>query len=85
MKSKGNNRGEILLYKNRVEVRLDKDTVWLTQKQIAQLFDTQRPAITKHLSNIFKNKELQKDSVCSILEHTARDGKAYNTKYYNLL
>jgi prophage maintenance system killer protein len=43
-----------------------------------------RPAITKHLSNIFKNKELKKDSVCSILEHTASDGKIYRTKYYNL-
>jgi prophage maintenance system killer protein len=63
---------------------LVEDTVWLTQKQIAQLFGTQRPAITKHLSNIFKNKELKKDSVCSILEHTASDGKIYRTKYYNL-
>jgi hypothetical protein len=51
---------------------------------IAQLFDVQRPAITKHLKNIFENHELEENSVSSILEHTATDGKQYNTKYYNL-
>ena len=71
---------------NNVELRvnLDKDTVWLTQKQIAQIFETQRPAITKHLNNIFKSKELNENSVSSILEHTAEDGKKYKTKFYNL-
>jgi prophage maintenance system killer protein len=48
------------------------------------LFGTKRPAITKHLSNIFKSKELQEKSVCSILEHTAADGKVYKTRFYNL-
>ena len=52
MSSKKNNKGEILLYKNKIEVKLVEDTVWLTQKQIAQLFGTQRPAITKHLSSL---------------------------------
>ncbi|HAZ10347.1 MAG TPA: hypothetical protein DCY56_04500 [Candidatus Omnitrophica bacterium] len=71
-----NPKGEIILYtakdgKVTVEVNLQRETVWLTQKQIAQLFGIQRPAITKHLHNIFKSKELQEDSVCSILEHTA--------------
>ena len=84
MKSKKESKGQVILYKNRVEVRLDKKTVWLTQAQIAELFGTQRPAITKHLSNIFKYKELQNKSVCSILEHTAADGKKYKTKFYNL-
>jgi len=65
-------------------VRLEKETVWLTQKQIAILFDTQRPAITKHLNNIFKSGELNKNSVSSILEHTAADGKTYKTQFYNL-
>ena len=65
-------------------VRVDQDTVWLMQKQIARLFATQRPAITKHLGNIFKEGELVQKSVCSILEHTAPDGKVYRTKYYNL-
>lgn len=76
--------GQIVLYKNRLEVRLEQDTVWLRQEQIAKLFGTQRPAITKHLSNIFKTKELEESSVCSILEHTASDGKTYKTKFYNL-
>ena len=69
-----------------LEVRLDKEreTVWLTQQQIADLFGTKRPAITKHLSNIFKSGELDQDSVSSILEHTASDGKIYKTQFYNL-
>jgi len=65
-------------------VKLERETLWLTQKQIAVLFDTQRPAITKHLGNIFKSRELKENSVCSILEHTAEDGKVYKTKFYNL-
>lgn len=76
--------GKIVLYKNKLEVRLEQDTVWLRQEQIAELFGTQRPAITKHLSNIFKNRELKESSVCSILERTASDGKVYKTKFYNL-
>ncbi len=82
-------KGEIIIYQAKdktiqLEVKLERETVWLTQKQIAQLFGTQRPAITKHLNNIFRSKELQEDLVCSILEHTAQDGKIYSTKYYNL-
>ncbi|NOX97992.1 MAG: virulence RhuM family protein [Nitrospirae bacterium] len=83
-KDKEISHGRVVLYRNRLEVRLEKETVWLTQQQIAKLFGTKRPAITKHLSNIFKSKELQEKSVCSILEHTAADGKAYKTKFYNL-
>ena len=69
-----------------LEVKLDteRETVWLTQQQIADLFGTKRPAITKHLSNIFKSGELDQDSVSSILEHTASDGKTYKTQFYNL-
>lgn len=82
-------KGEIVLYQSKdkkvqLEVTLERGMAWLTQKQIALLFGTKRPAITKHLHNIFKSKELRKDSVCSILEHTAPDGKAYNTTFYNL-
>lgn len=57
-------------------------TVWLTQKALADLFGAQRPAITKHLKNIFDTKELEFDAVCSILEQTASDGKNYRTQYY---
>lgn len=75
---------QVILYKNRLEVRLEKDTVWLTQEQIASLFGTKRPAVTKHLRNIFVDGELREVSVCSILERTADDNKVYKTKFYNL-
>lgn len=79
---------EIVLYQPnetmKLEVRLENETVWLTQQQIADLFGTKRPAITKHLSNIFKSGELEENSVRSILEHTAADGKIYKTQFYNL-
>ena len=79
---------EIILYQPdetmKLEVRLENETVWLTQQQIADLFGTKRPAITKHLSNIFKSGELEENSVRSILEHTAADGKIYKTQFYNL-
>ncbi len=83
------NRGEIILYQPdetvRLEVRLEDETVWLTQEQIAILFGTKRPAITKHLNNIYNSGELDKESTCSILEHMGNDGKQkYVTKFYNL-
>ena len=82
-------KGKIVIYQtSQKEVKLgvwiEEETVWLTQKQIAILFGTQRPAITKHLNNILKSGELDKDSVSSILEHTATDGKTYKTQFYNL-
>ncbi|MBZ1348351.1 MAG: type II toxin-antitoxin system death-on-curing family toxin [Candidatus Nealsonbacteria bacterium] len=88
MKKQELSKGKIVIYKSKegpkLDVRLEEDTVWLMQKQIAILFDTQRPAITKHLNNIFKSGELNKNSVSSILEHTAADGKVYKTQFYNL-
>ena len=72
-------QGEIILYQPdeavKLEVRLEDETVWLTQEQIADLFGTKRPAITKHLNNIYKSGELDIDSTCSILEHMGNDGK----------
>ena len=81
--------GEIILYQPdeaiKLEVRMGDETVWLTQEQIADLFGTKRPAITKHLNNIYKSGELSMDSTCSILEHMGNDGKQkYTTRYYNL-
>ncbi|WP_317510619.1 virulence RhuM family protein [Segatella copri] len=67
-----------------VKIDASHDTVWLTQQQIANLFGTKRPAITKHLRNIFNSGELDQNSVSSILEHTAADGKTYKTQFYNL-
>ncbi|MDE5652288.1 MAG: virulence RhuM family protein [Muribaculaceae bacterium] len=79
---------EIILYQPdasvKLEVRLEDETVWLTQQQIADLFGVKQPAISKHLKNIFESEELDEASVHSILEYTAADGKSYRTKFYNL-
>ena len=82
-------KGKIVIYRAKdgsaeLEAILEKETIWLRQEQIAVLFGTQRPAITKHLRNIFKSGELDKNSVSSVLEHTATDGKKYKTQFYNL-
>ena len=90
MKEKTDNLGELILYQTSngqisLEVRYEQETIWLTQNQIADLFGTKRPAITKHLANIYKSGELTENSTCSILEHMGNDGKQrYTTKYYNL-
>ena len=79
---------EIILYQPdasvALEVRVERETVWLTQQQIADLFGVKQPAISKHLKNIFESGELIEASVYSILEYTATDGKNYKTKFYNL-
>ena len=67
-----------------LKVQLADETVWLTQQQMADLFGVQIPAISKHLANIFREGELNKNSVISILENTATDGKKYRTMFYNL-
>jgi hypothetical protein len=67
-----------------IEVYLQDETIWLTQKAISELYGVQRPVITKHLKKNFDSGELQEDSVSSILEHTASDSKKYKTKFYNL-
>ena len=66
-----------------IEVIVDEESVWLSQKLMAELFGTTRNNITMHLSNIFQN-ELSESSVCKDFLHTASDGKNYKTKYYNL-
>lgn len=68
----------------KVEVLLANETIWLTQKRMAELFGVGVPAVSKHLKNIFESNELDPDSVISILETTAEDGKKYQTQYYNL-
>ncbi len=86
---------EFLLYtapdgEVKVEVLLSNETIWLTQERMAELFGVQRPAITKHLKNIFESNELQEEVVCSILEHTTEHGaikgktQTSKVKYYNL-
>lgn len=80
---------EVVLYQTddgnvNVSVIYYDESFWLTQKAMAELFGVNVPAISKHLSNIFTEGELEKNSVISILETTAADGKKYNTQYYNL-
>ena len=80
-------KDEIVLFENqgvKLEVNLKDETVWLTQKQMADLFDKDRKTITRHIQNIYKDEELEEKSVCSFFEHTASDGKKYNVRYYNL-
>ena len=80
--------GEIILYQpdssTRLEVRMHEETVWLTQAQMTQLFQTTKQNISLHLNNIFKEGELNKISVVKDFLTTASDGKDYHTKYYNL-
>ncbi len=80
---------EVVIYKAKdghveINIKLVQETLWLSQQQLADLFNIKRQAITKHLKNIFISEELNESSVCSILEHTATDGKKYKTKFYNL-
>lgn len=82
-------QSEIIFYKGKdgtvkIEILFEGESFWMTQKKIAKLFDVQRPAITKHLKNIFESGELNEDSVSSKMEHTAEDGKIYKTRFYNL-
>ena len=83
------NNGEIVLYNPddtiRLEVRMNDETVWLTQQQIADLFGVNQPAISKHIANIYKSGELDENGTYSILEYMGNDGKQlYKTKFYNL-
>ena len=94
MKQDESKKGEIVIYQSkdgpRLDVRLVEETIWLTQEQIALLFGTQRPAITKHLKNIFDSGELDEKVVSSILEHTTKHGalkgkiQTKKIKFYNL-
>jgi hypothetical protein len=82
-------KAEIIVYpiddqSSLLEVRLEDETVWLTQVQMAELFQTTRNNITLHISNIFKERELAEISVCKESLLTAKDGKNYKTKFYNL-
>jgi len=83
------NTGEIVIYQTEdgqasLEVNLVKETVWLTQAQMCQLFDKNKRTISEHVRNIFKEGELQEKSVVRNFRTTATDGKSYNVNYYNL-
>ena len=77
----------IIIYQSgelEIKVSVDKDTIWLSTENIAKLFEVKRPAIVKHIGNIYKTNELSKSSTCSILEQVAKDGKKRKKNYYNL-
>lgn len=67
-----------------INVKLEEDNIWLDAHAIADLFEVNRPAIVKHVGNIYKTEELEKDSTCSILEQVAADGKKRKMNFYNL-
>ena len=84
-----NQNNDIIFYTTptgnvKIEVVFNNETFWLTQKAMAELFGVKVPAISKHLTNIFETNELEENSVISILETTATDGKNYKTSYYSL-
>ena len=80
-------KNEIIIFENqdvKLEVNMKDETVWLTQAQMAKLFDKDRKTITRHIQNIYEDGELEQNQVCSFFEHTASDGKIYHTQFYNL-
>ena len=84
-----NGGGEVVLYEAadgqiRLDVRLEQDTVWLTQAQMAELFGRERSVITKHVGSVFRERELEAKSVRANFAHTAEDGKTYQVDHYNL-
>ena len=84
-----NSTAEFLIFsrqagENTIEVRVEDETVWLTQKLIGVLFEKGRSTITEHLKNIFETSELDEKAVCREFRHTAEDGKEYSTKFYSL-
>ena len=84
-----NSTAEFLIFtsqagEDNIEVRVQDENVWLTQKFIAKLFDVKIPNINEHLKNIFLSKKLDENSVVRNFRTTAKDGKKYNTKHYNL-
>lgn len=82
-------RGEIIIYQSengntKIDVRMENDTVWLTQAQLVELYQTTKSNISEHIKHIFDDGELKESSVVRKFRTTASDGKTYNIKYYNL-
>lgn|SRR5690606_29091729 len=80
---------QIIIYEaeigeTQIDARLKEDTVWLTQAQITSLFDRDRTVINRHINNVFKEGELERNQVCANFAHTATDGKIYRVEHYNL-
>ena len=82
-------KSEIIIYQTddgltKVDVRLDEDTVWLTQAEMVELFQSSKSNISEHIKHIFEEGELSETSVVRKFRTTAADGKSYNTTFYNL-
>ena len=80
------NKSELIIYQTedgqtRLQVKMEDETVWLTQEQMAELFDKGRTTITEHIQNVFKENELDKKSVCREFRRTGPDGKEYVVKH----
>jgi len=78
---------DVIIYEDgnvSLELSIENKTIWLDANDIASIFDVNRPAIVKHINNIYKSEELDKKTTCSILEQVAKDGKKRKKNYYNL-
>lgn len=83
------NNSDILLYQTaegqtQIEVKLEDETVWLSQEQLVELFQRDKTGISRHIKNIFQEGELDKNAVVANFATTAKDGKTYQIEYYNL-
>ena len=83
------NTGEIVIFKTSennvsIDVRFEGETVWLTQAQLVDLYNSSKANVSEHIKHIFEEEELDENSVVREFRTTATDGKSYNTKYYNL-
>ncbi len=80
-------QNQTIIYNNgelELKVSLENESIWLRSGDIASLFSVKRPAIVKHIGNIYQTEELEETSTCSILEQVAKDGKKRKIKYYNM-
>lgn len=87
--NRDNNQGEIVIYQTddgdtKIDVRFVDETVWLTQAQLCELYQTSKSNVSEHIKNIFEEGELEENSVVRKFRTTADDGKTYNVTYYNL-
>lgn len=83
------NKGDIVIYKTqdgltKINVKFEDETVWLTQSQLVELYQTSKSNLSEHIKHIFEEGELDENSVVRNFRTTASDGKTYNTKFYNL-
>ena len=83
------NNGEIIIYQTddgltHIDVKMEDETVWLTQAQLVQLYQTSKSNVSEYIKHIFEEGELEENAVIRKFRTTAADGKNYNTTYYNL-